>query len=483
MRGTAGALRGSSCLCGWRIVLCQIIHHGLDLLVGGVDAACDHLLHDRLPSIVGRPLRGDDPQIVTTSAHSLHEGFAGAAGKGVRRLCGRGHCDRHRDEGRCNRLEHHFSGDFGRCSSDEKTASILDLAFHGGVSGVGVEPEKLHGLVAVVDVGVLHHGVGAKHIRGPGLLDAELRAIEGQAGAVDGEPYLFLAGQMRVRFSKAQRVDLDGDDVAHGGEAVRGVEEIADDMCPVAGRTWVGIGRRDQRGADLDLALVGHEHLRDGMEAGGDGLVDHVHRQVFFACAADGEGYALRHKDGDVPMQGDSLALGADLALTGHHVEDLLGAGKGGEDGGGPGGETSEGDEVGGLENCTLRGRAEVIAAGEDVPEDEGAELRARGRLAPVAEEEVDAAVLGVTMGDVADVAGTVEGIASGPFGRHAGVGGRLRGGTEGDQGEGNNGGEAGTFQCVRIAWAGHRRPPGRGDSCVVCGRAKAMTESPEVAS
>ena len=117
-----------------------------------------------------------------------------------------------------------------------------------GEAGVGVEPEELDRLVVLIDVGMLREAVRAEQVGGSRLLHADLRAVEGEAAAVDGEPDLFFAGQVRVGLAQLEGIDLHRDDVADGGEAILGIEEVAHDVRPMAACAGIGVGARGASG-------------------------------------------------------------------------------------------------------------------------------------------------------------------------------------------------------------------------------------------
>ena len=162
--------------------------------------------------------------------------------------------------------------------------------------------------------------------------------------------------------------------------------------------------------------------LWNGVEAGRDRVFDDVHGQVFVAGVLHDEGGALGHEDGDVLMQLAFLRAGGDLALAADDVEDLLHVFQRGGCGLGAGGEAAVGEEVGALQDGALGGRSEVIAAGEDVAEDERAERGAGQRLVPVAEEQVHLAVLRVALRGIDDISRGVEVVATGGERLDAGV-------------------------------------------------------------
>src|SRR4051794_14091406 len=66
--------------------------------------------------------------------------------------------------------------------------------------------QKLHRLVAGVDVGVNGGRIRRQHVCHPWLLDSQLRSQQHETGTVDRGPYFFLSGAVRMRFAHGQRI-------------------------------------------------------------------------------------------------------------------------------------------------------------------------------------------------------------------------------------------------------------------------------------
>ncbi len=165
--------------------------------------------------------------------------------------------------------------------------------------------ENLDLLVAVIDIRMRCFAVRRDHVAGSRRLIPDLFADESDAVAFNRCPDLFTARAVAVGMPDGHWIEADRENALKGAKAGVGLEEILDDVTPVTGGAF-----------NRKCVFILDQHVLVRPESGGNGLVDKVHGDGFFASVFHGEFEICRHEYADALVKVGCFFTGLDRSFA-----------------------------------------------------------------------------------------------------------------------------------------------------------------------